>query len=227
MINKLVTRECDLPNLKILWHFEILTWKSVGKCKCAISWKELIVEQNGWKFGTQGTTVHICRVLLMPDSFILVWGHSVHSAKFPMLRSSKGYYSGFHSISTKFYCKYVGCEGIQSLAAFEICQNLKNFMALWNCFNTEPYGAGNYKKNTPRTVFIWSGPNFMVNTAVIWEYKAWICLAIWQKVKNFVSLWNFGIGVNGKPEMRNISKMVDHSVKQMKIWDSGYYSAHM
>ena len=34
------------------------------------------------KFGTRGTIVHTCRELLMPDSLSLVWGHSVHFAKF-------------------------------------------------------------------------------------------------------------------------------------------------
>ncbi len=54
-------------------------------------------------------TVHIGRILLMPDSLSLVWGHSVHFAKFPMLR---GYCSPrFQSLSTKFYCKHVGHEG--------------------------------------------------------------------------------------------------------------------
>ena len=56
--------------------------------------------------------MHICRVLLMSDSLILVWVCSVHFAKFPMLRFSRGYCShSFYSISTKLYCKYVGDEG--------------------------------------------------------------------------------------------------------------------
>ncbi len=43
--------------------------------------KRLVVEQNGRKFGTWGTTVHKNRVLLMPNSLSLVWGHSVHFCK--------------------------------------------------------------------------------------------------------------------------------------------------
>ena len=50
----------------------------MGKLKCGISQKRLIIEQNGRKFGTRGTTVHMCSVPLMPDSLSLVWGHSVH-----------------------------------------------------------------------------------------------------------------------------------------------------
>ena len=34
--------------------------------------KRLIVEQNGQKFGTRGTTVHNCKVLLTPDSLNLI-----------------------------------------------------------------------------------------------------------------------------------------------------------
>ncbi len=72
----------------------------MGNLKCGISPKRLIVERNRRKFGTQGTTVHICRVLLMPDSWSLVWGHSVHFAKFPVPRFSKHYsFNSFHQIS--------------------------------------------------------------------------------------------------------------------------------
>ncbi len=45
------------------------------------------------KFGTRGTTVHICRVLLMADPLNLAWDHSVHFAIFPILRFSKLYSS--------------------------------------------------------------------------------------------------------------------------------------
>ncbi len=68
---------------KKMLHFEILTWESMGKPKmCILSRKQLIVQRNGHKFGTRCTTVHICRVLLMPNSFSLVWGQSVYFANF-------------------------------------------------------------------------------------------------------------------------------------------------
>ncbi len=61
VINKAVIGEYKIINF---WCFSIrqklqilkfLTWKSIGKIlKCAISWKWLTVEQNGWKFGTCG-----------------------------------------------------------------------------------------------------------------------------------------------------------------------------
>ena len=49
--------------------------------KCLISWKQLIVEGNGWKFGTCGCRNCICRVLIS-ESVSSVWGHSVHFANF-------------------------------------------------------------------------------------------------------------------------------------------------
>ncbi len=55
MMNKAVIREYKVihllvicQKLKMLWHFEILTWESMGKIvKCAISRKRMVAEQNG------------------------------------------------------------------------------------------------------------------------------------------------------------------------------------
>ena len=58
----------------------------MGNLKCGISQKRLIIEQNRRKFGTQGTAVHICTVLLMPDSLSLVWGQPVHFAELLVMR---------------------------------------------------------------------------------------------------------------------------------------------
>ena len=44
-----------------------------------------IEERMKTHLGLRVTTVHIGRVLFMPDSFSLVCGHSVHLEKFPML----------------------------------------------------------------------------------------------------------------------------------------------
>ncbi len=52
-------------------------------------------------------------------------------------------------------------------------------------------------------------------------------LVICKKIKNFVALGNFNLGVNGKPEEWEISKTADRRAKRTKIWDLGYYSAHM
>ncbi len=72
----------DLPKFKnfvALWNFNMGVNGKI--LKCAISWKRLIVERNGRKFGTRGTIVDIQRVLFMADSLSLVWGHSVHFTK--------------------------------------------------------------------------------------------------------------------------------------------------
>ena len=110
----------------------VSTWLSnwldiLGRC-CPLVWRDLpgslrseqqCLCNNNSNNNMQFLTVHLGRVLLMSDFLILVWGHSVHFAKFPMLRFSKGYCSpSFHSISTKFYCKYVGHEGIQPVTVF-------------------------------------------------------------------------------------------------------------
>ncbi len=50
----------------------------------------LYIERNGWKFGTHGPRNCICRYFSCMSS---VWGHSVHLAKFLMLRYSEGYCS--------------------------------------------------------------------------------------------------------------------------------------
>ena len=94
-----------IKNLVALWNFNMEV--NVKILKCAISQKRLIVERNGRQFGTRSTTVHILRVLLMPNSLSLVWGHSVHFEKFTIPRFSKHYsFNSFHQISNKLQTKY-------------------------------------------------------------------------------------------------------------------------
>ncbi len=86
----LLTQSSRAKKLKILWRFEILTYGS--QWENPKMWNILKMADRGakgWKFGTQGTTVHICRVFLMRDSLSLVWGHLVHFATFLILRFSK------------------------------------------------------------------------------------------------------------------------------------------
>ncbi len=71
--------------LNILWHFEILTWESTENPKMCNILKIVDRTAKRTKFGTRGTIVHICRVLLMTDSLSLVWSLSVHFAKFSIL----------------------------------------------------------------------------------------------------------------------------------------------
>ncbi len=59
----------------------------------------------------------------MSDASSSGWGHSVHFAKSPMLRFSKGYCSdSFHPISTKLYGKYGNHVGIQAITFLATCQ---------------------------------------------------------------------------------------------------------
>ena len=55
----------------------------------------------------------------------------------------------------------------------------------------------------------------MINTAVIGKYKG-ILVICQKKKKHFVALRNFNIGLNGKPEMWNISKTADRRAKRTK-----------
>ena len=91
----------DLPNI---YHFVALWNLNLGVneeiLKCAVSWKWLNVEQNGWKFGTRGSTVYICRVLWIPDYLSL--GSFFALCKFAILRFSKCFsFNIFHQISIK------------------------------------------------------------------------------------------------------------------------------
>ena len=62
----------------------------MGSLKCGISQKTADRRAKRTKiWDSKYTTVHICRVLLMPDSLSLVWCHSVHFAKVPIPRFSK------------------------------------------------------------------------------------------------------------------------------------------
>ncbi len=71
----------------------------------------------------------VCRVLFGSGHLSSVWGHSVHFAKFSMLRYSKGYtscsHSQFHPTSTKPYRKHPFRGKHRLLLFLAICQILK------------------------------------------------------------------------------------------------------
>ena len=115
--------------------------------------KRLIVERNGRKFGTRGPTVHICRVLLMPDSLSLVWDHLVHFAKFPIPRFSKHY-------SLNNFIQSIIIRGWYRLLIFlPICPKLK---ILWHfVLLTQDHMGLEISNATPPTVFISCQPTFM------------------------------------------------------------------
>ena len=91
----------------------------------------------------------ICRVLFMSDFFSSVWGHSVHFAKFPMLRFSKGYYCQFPSNFN------------QSLWKVWYNQGIPPFILLNRLVKTGIYGATNLTKATP--------PAFHPSSAKVYE----------------------------------------------------------
>ncbi len=62
----------------------------------------------------------------MPDSLSLVWGHSVHFAKFPVLQFLKRCSSpNFHPIHPKFIQDILIIQAITFLLV--ICQKLQNY----------------------------------------------------------------------------------------------------
>ncbi len=76
--------------------------------------------------------MHICRVLLRPNSLCLVWGHSVVFAKFPILRFSKRYVSNnLHRIPSKLYgniaYRHGGMQAVTLLGNRPSLQNLWHF----------------------------------------------------------------------------------------------------
>ncbi len=123
--------------------------------KCWISWKRIIIEINGWKFGSRGPRNCTCWVLFVSHFFTLVMEACIFDrfAKFLMLRFS-GYGShSFHWVAAKLYGKYGGQgriqaipvarwatlyetiahhEGMQAISFLGNHPSLKNFEVLWN-----------------------------------------------------------------------------------------------
>ena len=134
---------------------------SWGIIKCGTSWKWLIVERNGWKFGTRGPRKSISRVFDHSrsfGSFEFILGHLVHFTKFPVLRYSKGHGShGFHPFWTKPYRK-CGNQGEYRLLTFlAIRQNLKTLWLFDFLPNTGPYLAEISKRYCPYNFNLMSG----------------------------------------------------------------------
>ncbi len=93
-----------------LWNFNMGVNGEI--LRCGISWKRLIVERRGWKFGTRRPRNIMCSVF--SGQFC-----TVSFAKFLMLRFSQGCCShSFHPISTKLHGKH-GIQGaIQAVTFF-------------------------------------------------------------------------------------------------------------
>ena len=88
----------------------------------------------------------LSRVLFGSGHLSSVWGHSVHFAKFSMLRFSKGYCSNsFHPVSIKLH-EYIGYHGGMHAVGFLV--NAPSF-------NKRPMGLGALLNNQ-----LGHGPNF-------------------------------------------------------------------
>ncbi len=82
--------------------------------------------------------MHICSLLLMPDSLSLVWDDLVHFAKFAILRFSKRHsFNSFHRISSKLYTKWseeiLGRIGFQNL-----CHNVTSLKTIESKCKVQP-----------------------------------------------------------------------------------------
>ncbi len=140
--------------------------------KIAITWKRLIVEQNGWKFGTRGPRSCKCLVRFISNSLSSVWHYSVHFAKFPMLRFPKGYWCySFHPISTKFYRKHlIGGNTVMCLCVYvfsgdlpilKVCGTLKlNYLSYITIIHTDIMsvlsGKGSSRASRAQSLLIFS-----------------------------------------------------------------------
>ncbi len=70
--------------LKMMWHFKILTYESMGKPKMRNISKTTNRSAKLMKIWDSGLRVHM-EGTLMPDSLSFFGGHSVRFAKFPIL----------------------------------------------------------------------------------------------------------------------------------------------
>ena len=96
------------------------------------------------KNATQGTTIHTWRLLLMPDSVSLVWGHSVHFAK-PILEFTILQRSIFQPIHPNFIQGILIMREYSLLLFWRSAKKLKKVWHFEIFLNTGPYAAGNFK----------------------------------------------------------------------------------
>ncbi len=108
----------------------------------------------------------------MSDSLCSVWGHSVHFAKFPVLRFSEGYCShSCHPILTKLYGKYGNQEYRLMLPHIK-----KKYDTLKFLFTHDHMGLE--IQNITPTFFIRSQPNFMRTLTTMMEYQLFLAIGL-------------------------------------------------
>ena len=172
--------------------------------KCAMFWKRMTVERNGRNFGTRDPRYSLCRVLFRWGHLSSVWDHSVHCAKFPMSRLSRGYCPHrFHPISTILYGKHDNQAGIQTITCFGNLPKIKHcctlFFFLLLLLLTQDHMGLEISKR-------YSSYSFRPMSATLWgHWLPWgnigcylLFLAIRLSYKHFVTLCSFSMGANGK-----------------------------
>ena len=135
-INQAVIREYKVINilaiwqkLKILWYFEILIWESMEnskKCKILKTADRRAKLMKIWES---------CSYVLplqgaISDSLSLVWGHSLHFAKFPMLIFRKVTASTIFIQFQPNFMEGKVIRGEYGLLLFGNVPNFKKIMAL-------------------------------------------------------------------------------------------------
>ncbi len=112
--------------LTILWHFEILTWESMGKPKMWNISKRLIVEQNGRKLGLgipQCTYVGYLWCLIPWVWFGVIWCSLQNFQFYNFLKNL--FLSQFSSNFIQLYGRYPNHEAMQAITFLTICQKKK------------------------------------------------------------------------------------------------------
>ncbi len=196
-----------------LWN---LAWETMGNHKMWNDWKRLIIERNGWKFGTRGPRNSICMIRFGSGLFSSLWGHSMHYAKFLVFRFQKVTAPTVFIQLTKLCGKHANHGWIQDIMLFFV-------LYLWHFkmfVNTGPYGAGNFK-----TLLL--GFSSDVGQTVWGHWLPWgntYCYFSSQSAKFWTFcdhfLWHFDILTRESMEYHkrwNIWEAVCRRAKRMKI----------
>ncbi len=178
--------------------------------KCAISWKWLTIEQNGWKFGTSGPRNSLCRVIFGSGHLSSVWGHSVHFAKFPMLRFSKGYCCpSFHPNSTKHYWKQGNQGRIQAITILAICQIIK-------VYGTLKISYLSYIASIHKSILV-SSDKWSSRASRPWVFGS-LGFFFFFQILNCWFITIFSLSLTYRT-MNMVLKTASCRVKRMKIWE--------
>ncbi len=150
----------------------------------------LIAERNGRKLGTRGPRVYICRILFASDSLSSVWGHSVHFAKFAILRFSKRYcFYSFYPFSTNFMESVV----IRGNAGYCVFRRAAIFLKIkygtLKCFLTHDYMGLEISKRYFSLLF---QPNFTGTLPAMGGNRLLLSFVI-SRFDSIKILWRFEI----------------------------------